>query len=47
MVQEPRPDLLEDGLHLKGNWHKEFFKNEHPIVLELGCGKGEYTSRYG
>lgn len=28
---------------LKGNWHKDFFKNQHPIVLELGCGKGEYT----
>lgn len=28
---------------LKGNWHKEFFKNNNPIVLELGCGKGEYT----
>jgi tRNA (guanine-N7-)-methyltransferase len=28
---------------LKGNWHKEFFKNDNPIVLELGCGKGEYT----
>ncbi len=43
MVQEPRPDLLDDGLYMKGKWHKEFFKNEHPIVLELGCGKGEYT----
>jgi tRNA (guanine-N7-)-methyltransferase len=29
--------------HLKGLWHKEVFKNNHPIVLELGCGKGEYT----
>jgi len=29
--------------HLKGNWHKEVFKNNNPIVLELGCGKGEYT----
>ncbi len=28
---------------LKGNWRKNFFQNEHPIVLELGCGKGEYT----
>ena len=28
---------------LKGNWHKEFFKNDNPIILELGCGKGEYT----
>ena len=28
---------------LKGKWHSAFFKNEHPIVLELGCGRGEYT----
>ena len=27
----------------KGKWHKEIFRNDHPIVLELGCGKGEYT----
>lgn len=32
-----------NGLPLKGKWHKEFFKNDNPIVLELGCGKGEYT----
>ena len=32
-----------DGLPLKGNWHKNYFKNNNPIVLELGCGKGEYT----
>ena len=43
MVQSPRTDLLENGLPLKGKWHKEFFKNNQPIVLELGCGKGEYT----
>ena len=41
MVQSPRTDLLENGLPLKGKWHKEFFKNNQPIVLELGCGKGE------
>ena len=29
--------------HLKGKWHAEVFKNNNPIVLELGCGKGEYT----
>ena len=34
---------LEDGFHLKGKWHKEYFKNQNPIILELGCGKGEYT----
>jgi len=32
------------GFPLKGKWSKEFFKNENPIVLELGCGKGEYTT---
>ena len=33
--------LLNDDL--KGKWHSNYFKNNHPIVLELGCGKGEYT----
>lgn len=33
----------EQGLPLKGKWHSEYFKNNNPIVLELGCGKGEYT----
>ena len=28
---------------LKGRWHEDYFKNQNPIVLELGCGKGEYT----
>jgi len=28
---------------IKGKWNQELFKNEYPIVLELGCGKGEYT----
>ena len=28
---------------IKGNWDSEFFKNKNPIILELGCGKGEYT----
>lgn len=34
---------LEQGFANKGNWHQTVFKNENPIVLELGCGKGEYT----
>ena len=33
----------DGGLPMKGKWHAEYFKNENPIVLELGCGKGEYT----
>jgi len=28
---------------LKGNWHRQRFNNNNPIILELGCGKGEYT----
>ncbi len=32
-----------EGLSLKGKWHNNYFKNNNPIVLELGCGKGEYT----
>jgi len=30
--------------HLKGTWHKVVFYNDNPITLELGCGKGEYTT---
>lgn len=36
-------DGLQDGFELKGKWHSEFFKNDNPIVVELGCGGGEYT----
>jgi len=32
---------------MKGKWNEIFFKNENPIVLELGCGKGEYTVGLG
>ncbi|MFO7998408.1 MAG: tRNA (guanosine(46)-N7)-methyltransferase TrmB [Bacteroidales bacterium] len=31
------------NFHLRGAWHKHFFRNNHPIILEIGCGKGEYT----
>src|SRR4051812_25891196 len=34
---------LSKGFSKKGNWHRDYFKNDRPIVLELGCGKGEYT----
>ncbi len=34
---------IAKGFALKGKWHREYFKNTNPIVLELGCGKGEYT----
>ena len=35
--------IKEDGFPLKGKWAKDFFKNNHPVILELGCGRGEYT----
>lgn len=42
-VQPTREEVISQGFSLKGNWHT-FFKNDHPIVLELGCGRGEYTT---
>lgn len=41
-IQPDKSDLLNDRFSLKGFWKKEF-KNNNPIILELGCGKGEYT----
>ena len=41
-VIQPKRNEIIHGFHLKGKWH-EHFKNDHPIVLELGCGKGEYS----
>ena len=29
--------------NMKGKWREMYFHNDNPIVLELGCGKGEYT----
>ncbi len=43
VIQPEREKLLSEKLNLKGNWNKLYFKNNNPIVLELGCGKGEYT----
>jgi len=34
---------LEDGKAYQGKWASEFFKNDNPVILELACGKGEYT----
>ena len=42
-VQQPGLELLEKGYVLKGAWKKDFFKNENSLVLELGCGMGEYS----
>lgn len=48
MFQAQYIDLeRENGFSLKGEWRRDFFKNDNPIVLELGCGKGEYTVGLG
>lgn len=47
VFQYPFAVLQEKGFELKGRWGEAFFKNDHPIVLELGCGKGEYTVGLG
>ena len=43
VVQAPYKVLQNENFYLKGKWASDFFKNEKPIILELGCGKGEYT----
>lgn len=43
MVQPQFDDIFHNDHPLKGAWHRDFFKNDNPIVLELGCGRGEYT----
>jgi len=43
VVQPVTKEFINKKHPLAGNWAKHFFKNNHPIVLELGCGKGEYT----
>ena len=43
VVQPTREEVVNEQLALKGKWRADFFKNNNPIVLELGCGKGEYS----
>jgi len=43
MVQPEFDDIFHKDHPLKGKWQQDFFGNENPIVLELGCGRGEYT----
>ncbi|MFZ1332096.1 MAG: tRNA (guanosine(46)-N7)-methyltransferase TrmB [Flavobacteriales bacterium] len=43
VVQPTYTELAKSGLPLKGKWNVEMFQREAPLVLELGCGGGEYT----
>ena len=43
VFQYPFAVLREKGFEMRGRWNADFFRNDNPIVLELGCGKGEYA----
>ena len=43
VFQNPQLGEQIPDLEIKGKWNKSFFKNNNPIIIELGCGKGEYT----
>ena len=43
VIQPTRDELVESNFALKGQWRNAVFKNNNPLVLELGCGKGEYS----
>ena len=43
VIQPNRKDLISNFFKLKGKWNSSYFKNNNPIIIELGCGKGEYT----
>jgi len=47
VFQYPFAILQTQGFEMKGHWHEQFFSNNNPIVLELGCGKGEYAVGLG
>jgi tRNA (guanine-N7-)-methyltransferase len=41
------PNVFQSPENLKGNWRSEIFENENPIIVEVGCGRGEYTLALG
>lgn len=43
VFQPTREEVVGGDFALRGHWNESFFKNDHPIVIELGCGKGEYS----
>lgn len=43
VFQPKHAEIFRTDYSLKGKWQSEVFRNNHPIVLEIGCGKGEYT----
>lgn len=47
VVECPFAVMQQGDFPLRGKWHSDFFHNDRPIVLELGCGRGEYTVGLG
>ena len=47
VVECPMAAVMQEVFPMRGRWHQDFFHNENPIVLELGCGRGEYTVGLG
>ena len=43
VFQYPYGVMADIPFEMKGHWNEQYFHNDNPIVLELGCGKGEYT----
>ena len=43
VFQYPYSVVSDVPFTMRSHWREEYFKNDHPIVVELGCGKGEYT----
>ncbi len=43
VFQYPFSVIENVPFEMKGHWREQYFHNDNPIVLELGCGKGEYT----
>ena len=43
VFQPTREEVITEMFLLKGKWNSDFFQNENPLILELGCGKGEYS----
>ena len=43
VIQPETANVAENDHPVKGNWKRNIFKNNNPIILELGCGKGEYS----
>lgn len=43
LFQHHHYDVRNDAFPLKGKWNSDYFHNENPIIVEVGCGRGEYT----